>query len=139
MKKIYLGLLPLFFIMVLVSAKSPEIECIGDCSGGGSFTINEVEEEITIFHTGSHNKMSDHNDLDKYKSYTYFNRGKETFICNGERYKFDFHLLWARVLDSDGKQVSSAKVHLLSDKIFELGECRICYENENSEVTITRC
>jgi len=97
----------------------------------------EEEPPVTVWTSGGGVKYK--HDLDRHGSYKYFSHGKRAFVCGEEKYYFDWHIFWARVLDKDMNQVSSAKVHLLSNNIFNLGTCKISYEQSGRrDITLTK-
>ena len=131
-KKLILGLL-LIFSISLVYANQPMSLAVYE----KPISVIIDEEEETSYNPPIRKTSKDWSNLDKFGSYTFFGRGKKSFICNGQMYYFDHHLLWDRVLYPDGKQVSSSKVYLLSkEKTFGLDECKIGYKANKWIVTI---
>lgn len=100
--------------------------------------LSDEPEQETHQSTGSSGSSKKRWDLDRYGSYTYFSIRPTMFECGEEKYRFDWHLFWARVLDINGKQVRSPSVHIFGDNIFHLENCDLKYEGEYRRVTLTK-
>lgn len=132
----------LLFSMIIAPETEAKVDifCVEPCGGSSNSEITitpiEIEEEpIRIITSGSSKSKKD---LDKNNRYTFFGRGLRQFKCGGETYYFDHHLIWDRVLDSNLKSVSSAKLNIFTDHTFTLNNCSINYEVDRYMVTLQK-